>query len=56
MSYPYIGDRQLDPDDDCECPYCGQQYESPHNLRYHIDRCAENDNIDYPDKDYGEDL
>lgn len=47
--YPYIGDRQLEPDDEWECPHCGLPFSNAYALKAHAARCAENDDIDYPD-------
>lgn len=46
---PYIGDRQLDPDDDWECPYCEQLFVTNPALMRHVSRCAENPNVDLED-------
>lgn len=54
MGYPYIGDRQLDPDDEWECPFCGHISATQAGLMLHVSRCPKNDDIDYPDHDPGE--
>lgn len=46
MPYPYAGDRQLDPDDDWECPYCEQIFVTNPALMRHVSRCAENPNVE----------
>lgn len=45
---PYIGDRQLDPDEEYECPHCGCFHTNEFAHAAHIKRCAQNDDIDLP--------
>jgi hypothetical protein len=40
---PYIGDRQLDPDAEHECPYCFGIFGSTHALIRHVPTCPKND-------------
>lgn len=54
MSHIYIGDRQLDPDEEWQCPYCGHVSMSKRGHQLHLGRCPNNDDIDYPDDDPGE--
>lgn len=56
MGYPYVGDRKLDPDEEFECPYCGHSSSSKRGHQIHLGRCPENDDIDYPDTDFGDPL
>lgn len=53
MGYPYIGDRQLEPDEEWECTYCGHVSLSKRAHQLHLGRCPENDDIDYPDEPKG---
>ena len=52
---PYIGDRQLDPDSEFECPYCGALFHGPMMLRQHTERCPHNNDSDpgEPNEDLG---
>jgi hypothetical protein len=43
MNGIYIGDRQLDPDDEHECPYCLGSFGSTHKLMRHVAACPKND-------------
>lgn len=45
VNYPYIGDRQLEPDD-CDCPYCGAPFSGPATLMRHVERCPLNNDLD----------
>lgn len=51
---PYIGDRQLDPDDEHECPHCFLIFGSYSKLMRHVPKCPKNDDIDYPENDSDE--
>lgn len=56
MNSIYIGDRQLDPDEEHECPHCFRVFDSTSKLMRHVSTCSENDDIDYPDNEpYHED-
>lgn len=46
MNYPYIGDRQLDPDDDHECPHCGCEFTTDRALMRHMSKCPESPYVD----------
>jgi ubiquitin C-terminal hydrolase len=56
MNTIYIGDRQLDPDDEWQCPHCGFTVSSQRALQLHVSRCPNNDDIDYPEPDPGEEV
>jgi hypothetical protein len=43
---PYIGDRQLDPPEDLDCPYCNTQCQSIPQLMRHVSKCPENPHAD----------
>lgn len=44
---PYIGDRQLEPDDDeFACPWCGTQCGGQHSLMRHVSKCPHNEALD----------
>ena len=47
-----IGDRQLEPDEEHECPHCFGIFGSVSKLKAHASKCAKNDDIDYPEDDY----
>lgn len=49
MGYPYIGDRQLDPDDEFSCPFCQHVATSRAGLILHVSRCPENEGIEAPE-------
>lgn len=53
MNSIYLGDRQLEPDDEFECPYCSAQFKSKHALGTHMHKCAKNDSAD-PEPEYPE--
>lgn len=44
-----IGDRQLDPDEEHECPHCFLVFGSVAKLMRHVATCPKNDEIDYPE-------
>lgn len=50
---PYAGDRQLDPDEDHECPHCEQEFSTDHALMRHMQRCPESPFVD-PDPEMEE--
>lgn len=60
MSYPYIGDRELDtPESDYECPGCGLYFNGFGTLSHHTARCQKAlllDGDDVESSDYPEDL
>lgn len=49
MNSIYIGDRQLDPDDEWDCPFCGSVSCSRAVLMRHVSTCPENQNVEAPD-------
>jgi hypothetical protein len=46
----YIGDRQLEPDDEHECPYCLVIFGSTHKLMRHVSACPKNDDAESEDE------
>ncbi len=48
---PYIGDRQLEPDDGHECPYCESVFTSKHELGIHMRKCPDNDGARHDSED-----
>ena len=51
MNSIYIGDRQLDPDDEFECPHCGCLACGPNSLAAHIRRCPTKHQNEEPSDD-----
>jgi len=50
MNGIYIGDRQLEPDAEHECPYCFGIFGSTHKLMRHVAACPKNDDAEPEDE------
>ncbi len=50
MNSVYIGDRQLEPDDEHECPYCFGIFGSTGKLMRHVAACPKNDDAEPEDE------
>lgn len=50
MNSIYLGDRQLDPDAEHECPYCFGVFGSTSKLMRHVAACPKNDDVEPEDE------